>query len=378
MNFSRATRASAVFLALSGCAGDVPGPAPEVATLTPDSLRAATYRGILDDPVTLEDGRYDGPPVAPGSASRPVVRLVPGMTATGDLAGDEVDEAAVVLAHNAGGSGVFMHLAVVEATGRGPDNIATVLLGDRVKVTSVAIEDGRIRAQLVEHAPDDPMCCPTRQVERAWLFDGDELVEVEQAGRQWGSRVRGHLVWGHESRSFTECDSGREAWAINASGDELQAVYEELTSVPYQPMFVEVRGEWVAAPDEGFAADYPEALRITKLLRAESEGFGCRLELGGVLFIANGNEPFWRLQVRADGITLRTMDASDEVLFALPERSEYAGLVTYYSKNDRDEEIRVTLERRRCVDSMSGARFAWAATVDFGGRRLAGCAAEGV
>ena len=51
---------------------------------------------------------------------------------------------------------------------------------------------------------------------------------------------------------------------------------------------------------------------------------------------------------------------------------------TSTSSNDRDAEFRITLERRRCVDSMSGARYAWAATVDIDGERLTGCAAEGI
>ena len=378
MIFARAIRVSVVILAVSGCAGRAPAPAPDAAPITIESLQAATYSDILDDPVTLADGRYEGDPFVAGGASRPVVRLVPGMTATGDLTGDGVDETAVLLAHNAGGSGVFMYLAVMQATPRGPDNIATVKLGDRVKVIAIGVEAARIRAQLVEHAPDDPMCCPTQQAQRAWLFDGGELAEIEQTTAPRGSRVRGHLVWGHESRSFTACDSGREAWVFNESGSELVAVYEELTSEPYQPMFVEVRGRWEAPPQEGFAADYPEALRITEFVRAEAEGFGCRLDLDDVLFIASGNEPSWRLQVRTDGVALRTMEAPDEIIFAAPERNEHAGLVTYYSKNESDGEIRVTLERRRCVDSMSGARSAWAATVDVGGRRLSGCAVEGI
>jgi uncharacterized membrane protein len=222
------------------------------------------------------------------------------------------------------------------------------------------------------------MCCPTGNVRREWLLEGNELVEMKQVARPRAGRVRGHLVWGHESRSFIECETARAAWVINESGDELTAVYDELTAAPYQPMFVEVRGVWDEAPTEGFGADYGEALRITELLRAENEGFGCRLDLDDALFIANGNEPFWRLQVREDGITLRTMEAPDEMVFAAPQPNVHAGLVTYYSKNERDEEIRVTLERRRCVDSMSGARFAWAATVDVGGGRFSGCAAEGI
>ena len=378
MKFSRAIGYVAIVVVVSGCAGHGNGTVSESAALTIDRLQEATYRGILDSPVTLVDGRYEGEPFAPGAASRPVVRLVPGMTAMGDLIGDANDEAVVVLAHNSAGSGVFMYLAAVQGTRRGPENIATVMLGDRVKVIGVEISDRKVTSQLVEHGPKDPMCCPTSNIRREWLLRGNELVELKQVARPREVRVRGHLVWGHETRAFAECDTGREAWVLNESGDELTAVYDELTAAPYQPMFVEVRGIWEEVPSGGFGADYGGVLRITELLRAENEGFGCLLDLDSVLFVASGNEPFWRLQVRKDGVSLRSMGATDEVVFAAPVRSEFAGLVTYYSSTDRDVEIRVTLEQRRCIDSMSGARYAWAATVDIDGKRLAGCAAEGI
>jgi len=373
----RAIRHLLVFAALSGCAGVNSSPPSGAAALTVDRLQQATYTGILDDPVTLVDGRYEGKPFVPGSATRPIVKLVPGVIATGDLNGDDIDEAVVVLAHSAGGSGVFMYLATVRDNGGKPENIATVRLGDRVKVLAVRIDDGRIVADLVQHGPNDPMCCPTSKVRRAWLLQDGELVGLESKAGPTGSRIRGHVVWGHESRSFTECGSKREGWVINESGDELVEVYEELTSAPYQPMFAEVRGEWVAAPQEGFGAEFGEALRITEFLRAENEGFGCRLDLSGVLFVASGNEPFWRLQIRDDGMTMRSMGSPEERVFGAPDRREQAGRIAFESGGP-DSGIRVVLESRRCVDSMSGARYAWAVTVDVDGRQLKGCAAEGL
>lgn len=347
------------------------------AELTVAQLRDATYMNVLEEPVTLVDGRFEGEPVAPGAATRPVVTLVPGAMAKGDLDGDETDEAVVALAHDAGGSGVFIYLAVVRESDGEPDNRVTLSLGDRVRVTALSIDDGKILAELVEHGPDDPMCCPTSEVHREWLLQAGELVELEPVVEPRGSRFRGHLVWGHESRSFTECGSKREGWVINESGDELVEVYEELTTAPYQPMFVEVRGAWESPPQEGFGADYGEALRITELLRAENEGFGCRLDLDGVWFVASGNEPFWRLQVRKDNVSLRTMDSPDEVVFPAPDGSGQAPLITFNSDGP-DSAIKITLEQRRCIDTMSGARFAWSATVDVDGRRLSGCAAEGL
>ena len=358
--------------------GEAPAGAPAASpALMEGALQNAAYSGILQNPVILSGGRFEGEPFAPGSASRPVVTLVPGVMATGDLVGDASDEAVVALAHNAGGSGVFMYLAVMRDDRGDPDNIATISLGDRARITALAIDGGNLVADLVEHGPNDPMCCPTQVVRRQWRFDDGRPVPLDSTNGVRGARFRGHLALGHEIRSFTQCESGREGWVINESGDELAAVYEELTNGPGQPMFVEVRGEWVAGPAEGFGADFDEALRITELLRAENEGFGCRLDLAGVHFVASGNEPFWRLQIRDDSMSLRLMDSPEETVFPAPAKQVQPTLVTYDSE-DGQSGIQVVLEMRRCVDTMSGARYAWSAIVDIDGKRLAGCAAEGI
>jgi uncharacterized membrane protein len=192
-----------------------------------------------------------------------------------------------------------------------------------------------------------------------------------------GSRFNGHLVWGHEVRSFTVCDGDREGWVINEAGDELVEVYEELTSVPYQEMFVEVRGEWGEAPQDGFGADFPESLRITELMRAEGEGFGCRLDLNGVLFVVNGNEPFWRLHIRENGMSMWSMDSPGETKFA-PGAMDEEGAIVTFNADKPNAGIQVILEKRRCVDSMSGAWYQYAAIVEIGGRRSSGCALKGL
>lgn len=376
----KAALALCVVIVTPGCGGDESAPVRATATssaLEAESLRNATYTGILDVPVTLSAGRFEGEPFEPGGASRPVVTLVPGIIARGDLTGDGSAEAVVVLASNSGGSGVFPFLAVVQDADGRPGHIATVALDDRIKVAGLGIDGGILFADLVEHGPGDPMCCPSRSVRREWRLEDGELVQVEEQVASAVGRFSGHLVWGHESRSFTECDSGREGWVINESGDELIAVYEELTHAPYQPMFVELRGEWVAAPEDGFGADFDEALRVTELVRAENEGFGCRLDLREFLFAAVGNEPFWRLQVRDDGIELRTPEMPANRVFPPARRDGQPPLVVFDSA-DAEGTIRLSLQPRRCVDTMSGARYAWAAMVEVDGRRMQGCAAEGM
>ena len=83
-------------------------------------LKNATYRGVEEagDSFTLTNGRWEGKPYAPGGASRPSVTFVRDFRLTGDLDGDGSDEAIVLLAANAGGSGEMTYLAAVGRAGR--------------------------------------------------------------------------------------------------------------------------------------------------------------------------------------------------------------------------------------------------------------------
>ena len=68
-------------------------------------LAHATYSGIMDEPVTLTGGRWEGEPFVEGGASRPTVGLVDHFILTGDLDGDGLDEAVTFLWESSGGSG---------------------------------------------------------------------------------------------------------------------------------------------------------------------------------------------------------------------------------------------------------------------------------
>ena len=136
----------------------------------------ATYRGILDEPVTLDNGHFRGEAYVAGGASAPNVLLLDKPRARGDLNGDGRDEIAVLLAADLGGSGTFIYLAVLEQRGGQLVNLTTRLLGDRVRVDSLAIDSGRIEAAMREFGPDDPMCCPSQVGRHRWALQDDQLV----------------------------------------------------------------------------------------------------------------------------------------------------------------------------------------------------------
>ena len=105
------------------------------------------------------------------------------LSAFADLDGRTGDEAIVLLAENSGGSGHLLYLAVVGLDVSGPMNLATTLVGDRAQVRSLGVAGSRIALDLVEHAPDDPRCCPTRLTTRAYGLKGRDLVLIAKDDR---------------------------------------------------------------------------------------------------------------------------------------------------------------------------------------------------
>lgn len=146
----------------------------------------AVYRGVFDEPVALVDGKWEGEPFVPGGASAPRAGLADDFLLAGDLDGDGVEEAVVLLWSSSGGSGTFDYVAVLgrDASG-GAFNIATAPLGDRVQVRTAAVEGGRAVFGVVQAGPQDAACCPGQKMRRSFLLEGENFRELpaEDQGR---------------------------------------------------------------------------------------------------------------------------------------------------------------------------------------------------
>jgi len=210
-----------------------------------------------------------------------------------------------------------------------------------------------------------------------------QLVACQAAGQQTLTdesersirEFRGHLVLGHEVRSFNPCGSGQENWVLDRTGGDLWDVYRKLTNQPYQPIYVEVRGLVGPPPRDGFGAEYDNQLTIMELRRAGVETRGCEEDFGGFEFRASGNEPFWNVIVSKDGMVFSELGKPRITLPYAPPR--ISADKTIYSSQTKEGSLLVTIDESRCIDSMSGEHFSFAAKVVLNGRVYAGCAREG-
>ena len=185
-------------LVLAACTGSVAPPAPPPAPLANRAAPRALDRSIrgvdlLDrtyaavqlgdedvDSVTVVDGYVERPAAADGSRTgwflvRPPVY--------GDVDGDGVEDAVVIVVDNGGGSGKFDEARVLSLRGGDVVQIARIPGGDRASggLHAVAVERGGVRIE--RNDTDGGACCPTRLLVEHWRWTGRELVLDAQRTR---------------------------------------------------------------------------------------------------------------------------------------------------------------------------------------------------
>jgi len=97
-----------------------------------------------------------------------------------------------------------------------------------------------------------------------------------------------------------------------------------------------------------------------------------------VMFRARGNEPFWSLEIGPAGLTYHALGEDALVFPYSPPRHLHGRLVwgaTLPGPPQRG--LVAALQKKPCMDTMSGEKFAWTALVRIDGRPLNGCAHEG-
>jgi uncharacterized membrane protein len=167
------------------------------------------------------------------------------------------------------------------------------------------------------------------------------------------------------------CGSPASAAAIlTGQSAEIEDAWKSFEVPDAGGLYLEVRG----TPDRA-------GFRVEQLLRARpiGEGASCATPVFDGDFVINGEEPFWAIEIRRDGIVFRSPEE--------PKGRKYPYAVTrtagqpFYATRltgPPASMLEIELKPKRCVDSMSGEIRSHEARVMLDGRELHGCATEGV
>lgn len=184
---------------------------------------------------------------------------------------------------------------------------------------------------------------------------------------------RGMAVFGHEVRAFTPCGSGESMWAIDSSG-MLWDLHQEFRASAETPaeLFAVIEGRAAPTPASGLGAEYAGTIVVENVLYMAPEGFGCDMDWNAFQYRVSGNEPFWTIVVTFDSIVSRPL-GEPERTWALLDSQADDGALRYAAGLPDQDTVSVTVERRACRDSMSGAFFGFTAIIRIGTDERSGC-----
>ncbi|NIR17587.1 MAG: hypothetical protein GWN86_28235, partial [Desulfobacterales bacterium] len=105
---------------------------------------------------------------------------------------------------------------------------------------------------------------------------------------------------------------------------------------------------------------------------------GCEENLAGIEFRASGNEPFWNVTISRNEITFSEL-GKPKMIFPHVAPKLSGNHYVYSSRivGPAPYGIEIIIDEKRCIDSMSGEHFSFAAQVSLDGRKYMGCAREG-
>ena len=177
-------------------------------------------------------------------------------------------------------------------------------------------------------------------------------------------RVRGNGVMGKDGYGIAPC--GESAQRMADFGPEAAPVLDTFLASGTREFFIDA---WAAPGADG-------RLAITRVERIYSEGPGCDEALGGVVFFARGNEPFWSVRSGQDGVTLERPGVA-------PVTGPFTG-VTDVSGGRRIEsetasgKLLVQLTPAPCSDGMSDSIYGWTAKASLRNEEWSGCGFAGL
>lgn len=200
---------------------------------------------IDDERVMLKNGIAENE-IAPDSASKSVTEVWSDNT-RGDFDGDGVEDVAVILTQNGGGSGTFFYVAVYNGT-TGSNAIG---FGDRVAPQTVEFREGEVIVNYADRLPWESMAARPSIAKSKYLkYENGKLKEVQKYPEITQNEAEALAIakWGDCSESCEKMEVNRldgndSVWFV-------EGVYEgmhddSVNALRYVAMANYIDGRWV-------------------------------------------------------------------------------------------------------------------------------------
>lgn len=181
--------------------------------------------------------------------------------------------------------------------------------------------------------------------------------------------MRGQVVVGHESRTFTPCGSQQQYWLDLTPELALEA--QGLSTRPYQALYGELIGHLTVPSQTGYNADFTARFVVDQvnILTAENPD-RCDQPLRSTRVF--GNEPFWSASFDKDQLKYTKMGEQPQILDI--ESSRTTPSSRDYQLEGKAAQGKLNLTKESCSDGMSDSIYGWHAKLNLNDSNYNGCA----
>jgi hypothetical protein len=150
-------------------------PAPDLGLDELDLINGTYRLPVSGREVTLVQGKFED-----GSDADYLMATLLPMLAFGDLNGDGLDDAAVFIGENMGGSGTFVSIFAMLFREGTAVQAGTAFIDDRPQLDSILILDGKVVITGLVHRPEDAMVSPSLRVKDTFAWSEMAGLNLER------------------------------------------------------------------------------------------------------------------------------------------------------------------------------------------------------
>lgn len=193
-------------------------------------------------------------------------------------------------------------------------------------------------------------------------------------------QFKGQVIWNEGFSTFTDCNTGKEYWLEDKTG-EVVAKYKQIATEPYQQVYFVFEADLLPAATKGPSAAYDNIISVKKLLSAtaKAEEGQCSLKSDKVVFTCSGETPgHWQISFDTLNIIFESNYPNDTLVFfpladvAVRDTANMGKVFYYNVGNENFQNIELIITEKGCENK--GVINHFSSKVLFGGISYQGCA----
>jgi putative lipoprotein len=201
-----------------------------------------------------------------------------------------------------------------------------------------------------------------------------EIIIKKDFSKILEGNFRGQFSLGDGKGYFKSCDANKE-FSVHANFI-LRNVYEQITSMPYTPVYIEFAGEITFPIDK---SDKPDAImrvdRVHHMALAKAS-LQCAKPIDTFLFKAKGDEPYWRLSVDNQQLFFSTK-ASNKAYEVEDANFRTTQINSITTTDKKGQKLKLNIQPGHCYDLKNKEYWGYTTKVESIWGEYSGCGEPG-